>query len=162
MCRFKVNSVILMSICRNLFFLFKPFCWPFCHKSWCFLLVDGTEDHFSKKINNRSWNRLLIPLVILVQLCLPPHPSRANSTARYNDIALLMTYETIQFNDAVFPYCIPDEEPPAGTIVTVSGFGLYNASKTPFTIFFSTSFTVSLSSPYSPSSFFLSSFKESS
>ncbi|XP_050691017.1 serine protease persephone-like [Eriocheir sinensis] len=57
------------------------------------------------------------------------HPGyRGNTTVRHYDLALLQTYDIIEFNDVVFPYCIPKASPPPGTIVTASGYGLYNAT----------------------------------
>ncbi|XP_063844265.1 CLIP domain-containing serine protease B4-like isoform X1 [Scylla paramamosain] len=50
---------------------------------------------------------------------------------RHNDLALLMTKEKIQFNDIVFPYCISDQPPAPGTLVTIAGFGLFNATTKP-------------------------------
>lgn len=60
------------------------------------------------------------------------HPGYSNLTsAEYNDVALLKTKEKIQFNDVVFPFCISDEVSDPGTIVLISGFGLYNATTQP-------------------------------
>ncbi|MPC51935.1 Serine protease 55 [Portunus trituberculatus] len=54
-----------------------------------------------------------------------------DKSIRHNDLALLMTKEKIQFNDIVFPYCISDQPPAPGTQVTISGFGLFNATTKP-------------------------------
>ncbi|KAG0724228.1 Chymotrypsinogen B2 [Chionoecetes opilio] len=37
----------------------------------------------------------------------------------------------IQFNEVVFPYCVSDSPLAPGTVVTASGFGLYNATSQP-------------------------------
>ncbi|XP_063844245.1 serine protease persephone-like isoform X3 [Scylla paramamosain] len=44
----------------------------------------------------------------------------------YNDIALLKTDRKIEFNEAVFPYCVSPFVPPADTKVIVAGFGFIN------------------------------------
>ncbi|KAG0728130.1 Phenoloxidase-activating factor 3 [Chionoecetes opilio] len=54
-----------------------------------------------------------------------------DSQVRYNDIALLRTRLPIQFNEVVFPYCVSDSPLAPGTVVTASGFGLYNATSQP-------------------------------
>ncbi|XP_050691014.1 serine protease persephone-like isoform X2 [Eriocheir sinensis] len=55
------------------------------------------------------------------------HPQfRPGSSVRYNDIALLQTDREIEFNDAVFPYCISPRIPATGTTVIAAGYGLYN------------------------------------
>ncbi|XP_068205794.1 mast cell tryptase-like [Palaemon carinicauda] len=47
------------------------------------------------------------------------HPNyKLNSFERYNDIALVETKDPMQFNEEVYPSCISDERPPAGTVVT--------------------------------------------
>ncbi|KAK8398503.1 hypothetical protein O3P69_003979 [Scylla paramamosain] len=50
---------------------------------------------------------------------------------RYNDLALLKTKTQIQFNEAVFPFCISRTSPAVNTTVTVSGYGYVNDSHQP-------------------------------
>lgn len=53
-------------------------------------------------------------------------PSGFREGVLYDDIALLKTDRKIEFNDAVFPYCVSASPPPAGTEVIVAGFGFVN------------------------------------
>ena len=48
---------------------------------------------------------------------------------RYNDLALLMTVHKIEFNEAVYPYCISRTPPTPGTTVIGSGYGYVNESE---------------------------------
>lgn len=75
---------------------------------------------------------MLLPLTVLFAHLPVNHSLPSNSIdspALYNDIALLKTNRKIQFNDAVFPYCISSSPPAAGTTVIAAGFGFYNESK---------------------------------
>ncbi|XP_050723555.1 CLIP domain-containing serine protease B4-like [Eriocheir sinensis] len=54
-----------------------------------------------------------------------------SSLERYNDVALIQTVEQIEFNDLVYPYCISENAPAPGTVVTGAGFGLANATFRP-------------------------------
>lgn len=51
-----------------------------------------------------------------------------SSKTRYNDLALLQTVEKIEFNDVVFPYCLPGVRPQPSTPVIGAGFGYVNAT----------------------------------
>lgn len=46
--------------------------------------------------------------------------------AGYNDLALLRTERPIAFNEAVFPFCVPDTRPGPGATLTGAGFGYVN------------------------------------
>lgn len=59
----------------------------------------------------------------IIDIFLPPG---FNEGVLYDDIALLKTDRKIEFNDAVFPYCVSPSPPPAGTEVIVAGFGFIN------------------------------------
>ncbi|MPC36820.1 Serine proteinase stubble [Portunus trituberculatus] len=62
------------------------------------------------------------------------HPNFTEDTQtgiRYNDLALLKTKTKIQFNEAVYPFCISRTRPAVNTTVTVSGYGYVNDSHQP-------------------------------
>ncbi|XP_045128788.1 phenoloxidase-activating factor 3-like isoform X2 [Portunus trituberculatus] len=59
----------------------------------------------------------------VIDVILPPEFTEG---VLYNDIALLKTDRKIEFNDAVFPYCVSSSPPPVGTEVIVAGFGFIN------------------------------------
>lgn len=50
---------------------------------------------------------------------------------RYSDLALLKTTRRIEFNEAVFPYCLSPGRPAPGTTVIASGFGYVNETHKP-------------------------------
>ncbi|XP_064094363.1 CLIP domain-containing serine protease B4-like, partial [Macrobrachium nipponense] len=58
------------------------------------------------------------------------HPNyKLNTHERYNDVALLQTKEAIQFNEEVYPSCLTDQRPPAGSAVTDNGSDLAPAQR---------------------------------
>lgn len=50
---------------------------------------------------------------------------------RYNDVALIQTREKIQFNELVYPFCISENAPAPGSLVTGAGFGFVNVTHRP-------------------------------
>ncbi|XP_042890710.1 serine protease persephone-like [Penaeus japonicus] len=55
------------------------------------------------------------------------HPDyNPNSYERYNDIAIIITTQAMQFSDRLYPFCVSANQPPHNTPVTVQGYGYVN------------------------------------